>query len=782
MALTDSRTIEAILRARDEATEKIAKLEKSLAALGKQVDAVKEKQEQAGQSGGGLDKMLGTLAGRGALAAVGLAGASLAVSKLYTEFDQLMQRAEVVTGVSRGFETLTRRVGESAEVMLAQLRPATQGLVSDLDLMRQVNNAVILGLPVTSESMAKLSENAVRLGRAMGVDANRAIESVIVGIGRQSRLWLDNIGIVVDADAAYRKMADSLGKGVDELTEAEKKLAFYNATTEAAETAAQGLGEQAATLSEHWRSLWTSITNSTDALVKWIDKAGGAIIPESNARAIAAGSFFVRDGKMVPVSGGPPLVAGTGDNELDDVRYAARAAALEAQRPVIELRSLLRGLEVDDPAKTAERLTNIRGALKLLTDEAVRAKFGAEELAALRKQLVELEDTTLGRDPKAGEKAAKEAERRAQQKREEGQAALDSRARQFERDQADAEREAERRARAGQAALDARARQFERDEEERRRREERQADAVFTLGDASSKFEAIAAGVDAHTRLAEAMRTVRDLQRELGEAWSEDHAKLAAGLLTAAERADEYEQALRRAESAALSIGSAIGQIAIDGRNAGEVLKSLARSIGQSFLDMIAKRVAREIAAAAVEHKIQAAQNTARIGALAAQSYAAAFASTAAIPIVGPALAPAAAAAAMAAVLAGSATAFAAGSAAGASMSAAGARGFASGGLVEGPYGRDVIPARLTAGETVLDTTSEEGRAILGGRAMVVPTRREADPLAGVRGLDEGNDRAPLYVENLHINAIDGPSVRRLWRDHPDEMAEGLYGLTRRRG
>lgn len=47
--------------------------------------------------------------------------------------------------------------------------------------------------------------------------------------------------------------------------------------------------------------------------------------------------------------------------------------------------------------------------------------------------------------------------------------------------------------------------------------------------------------------------------------------------------------------------------------------------------------------------------------------------------------------------------------------------GFARGGLVEGALGTDVIPARLTRGEIVADTTMDEGRAILGGRAAIVP-------------------------------------------------------------
>ena len=55
----------------------------------------------------------------------------------------------------------------------------------------------ILGVSKNSDEMAEMFDIAQRLGRALGRDTASSVESLVTGIGRQSRLMLDNIGIIV---------------------------------------------------------------------------------------------------------------------------------------------------------------------------------------------------------------------------------------------------------------------------------------------------------------------------------------------------------------------------------------------------------------------------------------------------------------------------------------------------------------------------------------------------------------------------------------------------------
>ena len=53
----------------------------------------------------------------------------------------------------------------------------------------------------------------------MGVDAAFGLESLSLGLGRQSRLYLDNLGIVVSATQAYSNFAREIGKTADTLSD-----------------------------------------------------------------------------------------------------------------------------------------------------------------------------------------------------------------------------------------------------------------------------------------------------------------------------------------------------------------------------------------------------------------------------------------------------------------------------------------------------------------------------------------------------------------------------------
>ena len=145
--------------------------------------------------------------------------------------------------VETAFNTLTGAT-EDSSIAIEKLRAATDGTMSSFDLFKQANNAMILGVSNSSDEMAEMFDIAQRLGRALGQDTAMSVESLITGIGRQSRLMLDNIGIMVKAEEAYQAHADVLGVTVDQLTDAEKKQAFFNAAMKGAKDAVAKLGAE----------------------------------------------------------------------------------------------------------------------------------------------------------------------------------------------------------------------------------------------------------------------------------------------------------------------------------------------------------------------------------------------------------------------------------------------------------------------------------------------------------------------------------------------------------
>ncbi len=177
-----------------------------------------------------------------------------------------VRRAKQVESISTAFTNLSEGVGIVANDFLPALRESLKGTVSDLDIMRTTNNALLLGVVKSQEQFAELATVARRLGRAVGRDAVDALNDLAVGIGRQSRLILDNLGIIINVTKAYEDFAATLGLSADELTDNQKRQAFLNATMEQSRRKLKSLGPDVLTVADQWDRLTASINNTIDAL------------------------------------------------------------------------------------------------------------------------------------------------------------------------------------------------------------------------------------------------------------------------------------------------------------------------------------------------------------------------------------------------------------------------------------------------------------------------------------------------------------------------------------
>lgn len=219
-----------------------------------------------------------------AAAATGGAIAALAVGVV-----KLGQRGAELVSISESFQALTAAAGESGETMVAVTQKATKGLITDLNIMAAANKGLLLGLPITSESMGELAKTAVVLGKAMGQGAGKSLDDLIVALGRSSPLILDNLGLTVKVGDANEAYAKKLGKAASELTEAEKKTAFYEAALEAARVKVEQIGGIQLTFGDQIQRSITFVTNLTDSLSMMISKS-----PAFMAGMSAAGDAVVK--------------------------------------------------------------------------------------------------------------------------------------------------------------------------------------------------------------------------------------------------------------------------------------------------------------------------------------------------------------------------------------------------------------------------------------------------------------------------------------------------------
>lgn len=169
--------------------------------------------------------------------------------------------------IQNGFENLSRKVGGSVAVLEA-LRVGTRGTVSDFRLMEVANKAMLLGVGGSAQEFEELAVLSRRLGRAVGRDATEAFADLTIGIGRQSRLILDNLGIVVPVEQAYKTFAQTLGVTVDSLTEAQKRTAFMTAVFAEARSMLKGMGADVWTFADSYGQLGAVLRNVRDDVLK----------------------------------------------------------------------------------------------------------------------------------------------------------------------------------------------------------------------------------------------------------------------------------------------------------------------------------------------------------------------------------------------------------------------------------------------------------------------------------------------------------------------------------
>jgi len=208
--------------------------------------------------------------------------------KILNELRAGIERAMQLEGLQTAFENLAGGMTRAENIAQAMNR-AFKGTVENVTMLTQANNAMLLGVAKSADEMEFLAMAGRRLAKAVGKDAAFGFESLVTGIGRQSRMMLDNLGIVVKTEEAYEDYAAQLGKTATELTDAEKKQAFLNATMDATREKLSRLGADITTTGERWGKFKTAFSEAFTGIGSAISSVGAALydMVAGTAQAIA---------------------------------------------------------------------------------------------------------------------------------------------------------------------------------------------------------------------------------------------------------------------------------------------------------------------------------------------------------------------------------------------------------------------------------------------------------------------------------------------------------------
>jgi hypothetical protein len=195
--------------------------------------------------------------------------------------------------VQNAFNNLAAAQGQDAAEMLNNMKKLSGGTISELELMKKANNALLLGLPV--ERFGEMLKIARSAAKATGQTMEFQLNSLVVGLGRQSKLMLDNLGIIVSAEKANEKYANALKRSVSSLTDAERKQAFINEALRIGNENAKKSTSSNDTLADSWERFKANVENLAIAIGNQLIPAVAPAIKSFNELTTAAKRFFESD-------------------------------------------------------------------------------------------------------------------------------------------------------------------------------------------------------------------------------------------------------------------------------------------------------------------------------------------------------------------------------------------------------------------------------------------------------------------------------------------------------
>lgn len=382
----------------DQAAQEFDKLsrsqQKAAASLQKYIDTARK--QNAADRMAGFDKAtaaadkngaslgvvaggLGKLVKSGGAAGAALAGVVAAGWAGHAMATSLADKTMELTGV---FQNLP--------FALDAARTATRGLIDDFELARSANTLVSFGVVKTGQEFADLAGAAQALGQKLGIGTQSAMESLSAALGRNSKLMLDNLGIILNETQAQERYAKSLGKVASRLTEEEKGQAFRIEAMKAIKAAAAGV-------KVNTDGAAASMQRFNVELANMRDRALGAERPTTSLRDGIA-QLTATERKLI----GESHIYGASLNQVRDRLRELGVAHDDLTHAFAPYQRLLKEItkSEEDYARSVEGrrevMMNVAGLVKNLNMEFGKAVRG-EELKNIERELALLGDNAKAR-------------------------------------------------------------------------------------------------------------------------------------------------------------------------------------------------------------------------------------------------------------------------------------------------------------------------------------------------------------------------------------------------
>lgn len=302
-----------------------------------------------------LSKVYGTLRKNYLAITASIVGTGYTIKKAF-DFAESGAKLKVQR---QAFDHYAKAVGSNGDEIIASLKKVSKGTVKEADIVASAGRALLLGL--APEKLVNLMEIARASSKLTGDTVTKSFDDITLGIGRQSKLILDNLGIILDVNDAYKEFAEAQHISVDQMTEADRKLAVLNATAKAGGVIIQNVGADYESTSDRIQRVRVRIGELTDKL-----KLFAAVVFEKVEPVISdLGGGLIKIGKLLI--------------NLLKLPFAVRDAGIDKILSVFGIRKQAEA--VQELAKKVEEVKRVQAEARresVKSKEAVKAEIDEE--------------------------------------------------------------------------------------------------------------------------------------------------------------------------------------------------------------------------------------------------------------------------------------------------------------------------------------------------------------------------------------------------------------------
>jgi hypothetical protein len=275
----------------------------------------------------------------------------------------------------QSFANLAASHGQSAQSIISNLQAVSGQTISTRVLIEKAGTAMTLGIP--ADKLSGLMEVARASSKVTGQSVTKAFEDISLATARGSRLILDNLGIIISEEAAYKTFAAQVGKTANQLTDAEKKTAFLNATLAAGQDIIKRVGNSGETMAEKMQRIEASMANMREGLGRGV--LAILLLIDGALRGTAAAALMLSAGIFKVISAAAGLVGARG--AMQEYEINARAA-FEASMDLGQQgqKALADGLDV-----VTGRIDPLNSKMQAMSNETKLAAEAAEKLAEAKR-------------------------------------------------------------------------------------------------------------------------------------------------------------------------------------------------------------------------------------------------------------------------------------------------------------------------------------------------------------------------------------------------------------